>query len=393
MSTTTPTAHRRLPAWATVAKREILVQLTDKAFWIGTLTTIGLLIAVFAFSFLFSGSGSASATPIAVADDDAAAVIALAHEQGQNFEAVRVGEADLNQAVLDDRADAALVKADKGWRLLINPGVGMNTPPDLTEAVRSWQVQQNASTLGVDANAVLANSSLTIAPLSADSSGPAVVIASIFFSVLFMMSAMTYGMQIAQSVVTEKESRIVEILAATIPVRQLQIGKVVGNTIMAVAQVLLFVVVALVGASFTDFRSLIGMVLPVAGWFIVFFLVGFAALACLWAAAGAMATRTQDLSQTTTPLTMVIMIVYMVGFFASGAFAKVASFIPIVSTVMMPGRLFSGEASWLDALLALLIAIAFMAVAIVIGEKVYRKGLLQTNSVLSFKEALRPNRA
>lgn len=387
MNATTTASTRRLPAWAIVAKREILVKVTDKAFWIGTLTTIALLIVAFGVSFLFSGGNGTSTTPIAVADDDAAGVIAAANSSGQRFEAVEVGEADLRQAVIDDRAEAALVKGNAGWELLINPSVGMAGPPDLSEAVRAWQVEQNATALGVDAAAVLADTSLTVSPVSTDTTGPAVLIATLFFSVLFMMAAMTYGMQIAQSVVTEKESRIVEILAATIPVRQLLIGKVVGNTIMAVAQVLLFVVVALVGLSFTEYRSLIGMVVPVAGWFIVFFLVGFAALACLWAAAGAMATRTQDLSQTTTPLTMVIMMVYMIGFFASGTFAQVASYVPIVSTVMMPGRLFSGEATWIDAAIALVISIAFMAVAILIGEKIYRRGLLQTNSVLKLRNA------
>lgn len=46
-------------------------------------------------------------------------------------------------------------------------------------------------------------------------------IATVVFGVLFMMSAMTYGMQIATSVIEEKQSRIVEILVAVIPIREL----------------------------------------------------------------------------------------------------------------------------------------------------------------------------
>lgn len=263
---------------------------------------------------------------------------------GQNVEAVRVAEAELRDAVLDDRASAALHRGADGWEMLIAPSTGMADGPRLHDAVRAWQIQRNAEALGVDPAAVLADAALTMTPLSADNTGAAVFVATLAFSVLFLMAAMTYGMQIAQSVVTEKESRIVEIIAATIAIRQLLIGKIVGNTIMALGQVILFVVVALVGLRFTEYRGLIGMVVPVAGWFILFFLVGFAALACLWAAAGAMATRTQDLSQTTTPLTMLIMFVYMAGLLATGTMATVASYLPIASTVMMPGRLFSGEA-------------------------------------------------
>lgn len=209
------------------------------------------------------------------------------------------------------------------------------------------------------------------------------------FAILFMMSAITYGMQIANSVVTEKESRIVEILAAAIPTRQLLIGKIVGNTILALAQVILIATAALVGLSMTEWSQFVGMIAPVAGWFALFFLVGFASLACLWAAAGAMATRHQDLSQTTTPLMMIIMLVYMSGFFAQGKAAEILSYVPIASTVSMPGRLLSGESTWVDALIALLLSVAFMAVAVWLGSKIYRRGLLQTGSVMSWKDALR----
>ena len=153
------------------------------------------------------------------------------------------------------------------------------------------------------------------------------MIATFAFAILFMFSAMTFGMQIAQSVVTEKESRIVEILAAAVPIRQLLIGKVVGNSLLALSQVVLIVAAALVGMSFTEYKSMIALVAPVAGWFVLFFLVGFASLACLWAAAGSMATRVQDLSQTTTPLTTIIMLVYIVGMFARGTMAEVLSYV------------------------------------------------------------------
>ena len=219
-----------------------------------------------------------------------------------------------------------------------------------------------------------------------DSTAVAITVATFAFAILFMIAALTYGMQIAQSVVTEKESRIVEILAAAVPIRSLLVGKVVGNTLMALSQVVLLVTVSLVGLQFTAYQAMIGIVAPVAGWFILFFLVGFASLACLWAAAGSMATRVQDLGQTTTPLMMVVMLVYMTGLFARGTVAEVLSYLPIASTVIMPGRLLSGEATWLNALLALLVAAAFMALAIWFGAKVYRRGLLQTGSVLSYKQ-------
>lgn len=379
------TSHRT-PPWAIVAKREMFVQLTDKTFWIGTLTTIGLMIAAVGFSFLMQ-AGDGSPSLIAVDSDDAAGVVALANAQGQNVESVRYETAELESAVESGDVEGALHRGDAGWEMLLKPSMGAS--PTLDGAVRDYQLEQNATALGVDARQLTADTVLTLRPVGAESGDvPAIIIATLAFAILFMFSALTYGYMIANSVVTEKESRIVEILAATIPTRQLLIGKVIGNTALALGQVLLFVAVALVGLSLTEYRSFIGLIAPVTGWFVLFFLVGFAALACLWAAAGAMATRVQDVQQTTTPLMIIIMGVYFAGFIATGRVQEILSYVPIASTVVMPGRLLSGDASWIDAGLALLVAVAFMALAIWFGERIYRRGLLQTGSVMSFREAV-----
>ena len=99
------------------------------------------------------------------------------------------------------------------------------------------------------------------------------------------MAAMMFGQQIAASVVEEKQSRLVEIIATAIPLRQLLAGKVVGNATIALAQVVLFA-----GSASSRCRS--PTVDAAAGavdgrlWFVLFFAVGFFALACLYAVAG-----------------------------------------------------------------------------------------------------------
>ena len=387
MTATASSTQRRSPrsAWVIVAKREILSQLQSKAFWVGTISTIAIVAVAFFVSSLM-GSGGGTPTRIAVTSEQGAAVVAQAVEDGGNVEAVQVDEGSVEQAVRDGEADAALTFSEAdGWSVAV---MNLMDTPDLNEAVRTVQIESNAMAAGVDPSAMLANSTVSVVPLDGDESGAmAIFIATFAFSILFMLAAVTYGMQIAQSVVTEKESRIVEILAAAVPIRSLLIGKVVGNTLMALGQVLLFVCTALVALSFSEYRSMIALIAPVAGWFTLFFLVGFASLACLWAGAGAMATRVQDLNQTTTPLTMVVMLVYLGGIMAKGTLAEILSYVPIASTVMMPGRLLTGEAGWLEALLALAVSVGFMVVAIWFGVRIYRRGLLQTNAVMSLKDA------
>lgn len=80
------------------------------------------------------------------------------------------------------------------------------------------------------------------------------------FAFLFYLSSILFGMSIAQSVVEEKQNRIVEILASAIPVRQLLIGKVAGNTVLAFAQLTLFVVAGLIGLAATGRAGQVGQI-------------------------------------------------------------------------------------------------------------------------------------
>ena len=116
------------------------------------------------------------------------------------------------------------------------------------------------------------------------------------FVFLFYFAALVFGMQLASSVIEEKQSRIVEIIAAAIPLRHLLAGKVLGNTALALIQLLVYLVVGLVGLSFTSYKSYVpAAVRPDGAGSSAFFLAGFIALACLWAVAGSLASRTEDL--------------------------------------------------------------------------------------------------
>ena len=116
------------------------------------------------------------------------------------------------------------------------------------------------------------------------------------------------------SVVEEKQSRIVEIIATAIPLRHLLAGKVLGNTALAVIQMALYVAVGLVGLSSPrtsptcpaspDALGLVPRLLPRR----------LRALACLWAVAGcAGQSRTEDLQATSTPLTMLMLAMFFGG--------------------------------------------------------------------------------
>ena len=173
------------------------------------------------------------------------------------------------------------------------------------------------------------------------------------FVFLFYFAALIFGMQLASSVIEEKQSRIVEIIAAAIPLRHLLAGKVLGNTALAMIQLLIYLAVGLVGLSFTPYKSFVPALSGPTAWFIGFFFAGFVALACLWAVAGSLASRTEDLQATSTPLTMLMLVMFFGGVSLDGRAQVIASFVPPVSAVVMPKRILAGGVEWWEPLLAL----------------------------------------
>ncbi len=372
--------------WWIVARREIMAKLTQKGFWISTVVVVLMLVAGFFLSFFFASSQDEMT--VAVTDDAGAQVVAIAADSsGRDIRTSTMEEADVEAAVENGDVDAGLVQTDAGWDLVVDSietSVG-----DVQQAVSTYMTRTNAAELGIDPAALQegANVELRLTGEQLEQDAVIALITGLVFSVLFFMAAFTYGLQIAQSVVEEKESRIVEILTAAVPTRHLLIGKVLGNTMMALGQLLIFLIVGVIGISVTEYGQFLPVLAPNIGWFIVFFLMGFAALSCLWAAAGAMATRVQDINNTTMPLMIILFGVYMAGFVASGTTAQVLSYVPIASSVLMPQRLLAGESTWIDAVIALVLCLAFMGVAVWVGAKIYRRGILKTSGILGLREA------
>lgn len=198
------------------------------------------------------------------------------------------------------------------------------------------------------------------------------------FAMLFYIAALLFGVILANSVLEEKQSRIVEIIATAIPLRQLLAGKVLGNIMIAVVQLGVYVAVGMVGLSFTDYSGLVPSLSGPVAWFVLFFLAGFAVLASLWAVAGSLANRSEDLQATTAPLTILTMVVFFAALLLRGQWLVAASFVPPLSAVLMPIRLVQGTAPWWQAAIALAVLALTAIVSIRIGERLYRRSLLQT---------------
>lgn len=408
MSTTAPTTgtDRNTPApeapqtgristaraWTLVAQREVSVKLRDKAFIFGTLLSLAVMVAAFAFQAWnaerdrsYDVAVTSSASSLAGSLEERVPSV----DDKVSFVPVEVADEDAARAALaDESADAWLHQDGDQWVLTGQSEVDGTLTGAVEPALQQIALADNAEQQGVDLAALQQGTTLTTSQIEGSSDqAVAATVVGIIMAALFYVSAVLFGSTLAMSVVEEKQSRVVEIIATSIPVRQLLVGKLVGNITLAMLQLALYIAVALVGVSFTDFGGMLPNLTSGLVWFVAFFLVGFTLVATLFAVAGALASRTEDVQSTSVPVTMLVLAMFAASFLASGQIADVLAYLPPFSGIIMPMRVVSGEATWWQALVALVLLAAAAAVVLALAERIYRRALLQTSGKLGYREA------
>ncbi|WP_433021520.1 ABC transporter permease [Kribbella sp. CA-294648] len=376
--------------WQLVAQREISTKIRDKTFLGSTAFMLIVVLAAIILPALIAGNSGPD--KIAVVDDAGAKVVAVADsiKGGDSYEATRTADvAAAEQLVLNGDVDAALLPGKDGFEVLGKQRVSTSLQNNLREAAGNLGMEQNAARAGLTPEQLRAGTQVQERLLDP---GPLPEVVADFVNIglalVFYITALSFGMMIAQSVVQEKESRVVEILAAAIPIRALLWGKIIGNTVLALSQIVVIAAASLIGLLATGQADILSVIAPVAGWFVVFFVLGFVALAGLWAVAGSLATRQEDLGSTTLPGQMVLMVPFFFSAFAGAEAKEWASFVPIASSMAMPGRMLTENVPLWQPLLAIAILLVTTVLVVRLGARLYERTLLQTGRRLGYREAI-----
>lgn len=379
-------------AWALVAQRELSVRLRDKTFIGSTLLTLVIIAAVMGFQVWNADKEQSYDLVVTSQSQEMGQAVEEAAPEVDDKVTVNLQEADdagaAEAAVMDESADAWLQPTDDGWELVGKSEVPSSLNDVASQAISQTVLAGNAQEAGTDLATLQAGTTVSTDVLDGDADEQAVSqVVGFAMAILFYMAAMIFGMYLAMSVTEEKQSRIVEIIATSIPLRALLFGKLAAAVVLAVGQLLLYGIVALIGVTFTDLGDLLPSLTSGLAWFVVFFLVGFTMLAALYAVAGALASRQEDIQSTSLPVTMVIMAVFFGALFAEGRLAEVLAWLPPFSAVLQPTRLVSGEGQWWEALVSLGLLAAATVAVILVAERIYRRALMQTGGKISYKEA------
>jgi ABC-2 type transport system permease protein len=218
-------------------------------------------------------------------------------------------------------------------------------------------------------------------------------IVGIVFVVLSFITLVIYGMWVAAGVVAEKASRVMELMISAASARQLVIGKVIGIGAAGLTQAVCILVpavaalavedriaLALLGPGPSVAPSLAGLTPALFAAFLAFFVLGFALYALVYAAAGSLVSRAEDLQMLALPLSLVAIGGYLLAVMAlTGGttwLVRLASYIPFWSPFVMLTRLTVARVEPWEIVLSFGLLIATIVLVGVVAIRVYAAGVL-----------------
>ncbi|HET8784902.1 MAG TPA: ABC transporter permease [Candidatus Limnocylindrales bacterium] len=253
------------------------------------------------------------------------------------------------------------------------------------------------SSLGTFRTPVFDTESL-LAPTEGGRQVDAVVVASrgflgTVFIILMFITILIYGMWVATGVATEKSSRVMELMISAASPRQLLVGKVLGIGGAGLTQyVAIAIPVMLVLAFQDDIAAAVlgsgqaglptgGLTIGLIGAYGLFFLLGFALFALIYAAVGSFVSRPDDLQTLSLPLSLVAMAGYLSALLVllgggTGTLARIASLVPPFSPFAMLARLMVSDVHPLEVALSVAILLGTLAVVAVVPVRIYATGVL-----------------
>ena len=386
------------------ARRELVERTRrDRSFLISTLVTLAILLAIIfvpkllgandptEFNVGLAGAASQPVGQVLTAQAEAVAIRINLQQPASATDAeaaVRDGKLDL--AVIDGRELVAKAEPDEQLSLLVQA------------ASRAARAQQTLQSAGVDQGEIQA--ALAPPPLPVRSLEPvdedvrskrAIATVAVF---LLYGQLIGYCFAVAMGVVEEKSTRVVEVLLAAVRPVQLLAGKIIGVGLVGLIQLSIIGVIGLAVAVARNTITLPPDATGTIGSVLLWFLLGYAFYSSMFAVAGAIVSRQEELQNTATPLNLLMIASFFIAFSSSVSgggdttLAKVSSFLPPVAPLIMPLRIAGGNAAPWEIALSLAIMLVSIVAVVLLAARLYEGAILRTGARVKLSDAWRSGR-
>ncbi|SFN11583.1 ABC-2 type transport system permease protein [Chryseobacterium oleae] len=423
-----------------ITKREFLTQVKKKSFIILTLLAPLLLVGFGAvIGLMFKANESHSIIEVVdksglfkdqlKSNDKLNYVFVSAADEKAKINNLKDNESLDGILILPELKDHDYTNLENSTRLIVNAKMGFDTKQkivsDITDVIKKEKIKQ----LGIEESQLNSlDKSFTLKTINVSNNnkedsdlafGVKSGLSILLMYVTFMF-IIIYGVRVMRSVLEEKNNRVVEIIISSVKPFELMMGKILGVTLVALTQFLIWISMSVVGAlvlntGFASFQknipggnealaskldiaqiatqishSLLELNFPLIIFvFIVFFLLGYIFYSSIYAAIGSAVDNETETQQFTLfailPLTL-----GMYGSFSlmnnpDGPLGFWLSIIPFTSPVAMIARIPFGVPAWQIALsIALLLGTTIFM--IFLAGKIYRVGILMYGNKATLKE-------
>lgn len=371
-----------------VARREATERVRSRAFLVSNLFFLGLLVVG---AILASVLGGTSVTMLGVVDGPATEVAATAERLGDATDAplelVSLPDAvTARAAVTDGEVEAALVDATT---LVVERDADDDLLRLLAGAEQQTRLVRAMGEAGVAGGRVaglLTREEVRVDRLDPDAStsGAALAVGAIAVAFLYIQ-LIQYGQFVAQGLVEEKSSRIIEVLLTSVSPRRLLAGKILGLGGVGLVSVLV-----LGGVGFLALRLSSGLEVPpqaygtigvVVGWYVL----GYLLYACLFALGGALVQRVEDLQSAVIPAFALLIGSFFLAQYAlqepDGTAATVGALLPFSAPMLQPLLYAAGVLEPWQVAAGIASCCATIAVLVPIAARVYAGGALETERI------------
>ncbi len=212
--------------------------------------------------------------------------------------------------------------------------------------------------------------------------------------ILIFIMLSQYNTWILIGVMEEKSSRVIEVLLSTIRPIRLLTGKVLGIGLAALAQASLIVVYALVLSRAVGSTLVRGTGLVEVMSTLVWLVLGYSLYCWVYAAAGSMAQRQDQVQSLALPLSLPMILGYVVALTGAGAatpslLVKILAYVPLTAPFDMPVLVGFGAVTWWQFALSVALSLLSMIVVARFASTVYRRAILRTGSRVRWRDVRR----
>ncbi|HEV3361598.1 MAG TPA: ABC transporter permease [Pseudonocardiaceae bacterium] len=382
-----------------VAQREITTRLSSRPFRILTAVTAVIILGVIVVLKIVNSHGP-SVDNVGVTDPALAQPLSVsASAVGLNVHTQTVDATDGQNQVANGSLDALVVLGGDGsLKVVFNKTV--NSQLQSVANVLARQIALDEQITNLHGNPAAVDQAVAGAvpqivllkpqpPVNAQGIGIGIAAGALIY-----MTLLTLGQMVAQGVVEEKSSRVVELLLSTVRPWQLMAGKVLGIGAVGLIQVLVYGLVGLgAGAATGVLPNISGAASAVIG-LIVWYILGFLMYSLAFAGAGALVSRQEDAAGVVMPILMFVIAAWVVGISLvpsdpNNPVALIMSLIPMFAPTLMPMRIAMGVVPFWQYGLAVVLTIALIPALLWLAGRIYRNGVLRTGARVKLSEALK----